>query len=96
MGNGDPVTQEQFFDRMKGNSETMETNQKELIAAINQQAVKTASLEATMVGHYSEFDKRINGNKKAIDKIRDRLWAVAGAGGVTGTLAAIILKVISN
>ena len=38
----------------------------------------------------------INGNKNAIDKIRDRLWAVAGAGGLTGTLAAVILKVISN
>ena len=96
MGENDPVGQRQFFEAMKVNGDTMEQNQKEIIGAINDQAVKTASLEATMVGHYTEFDKRINGNKNAIDKIRDRLWVTVGAGGLSGTLATIALKVLGS
>ena len=94
MADGDPISQRQFFEAMKASNDTAELNQKEVIAAINEQAVKAASLEATVVGHYTEFDKRINGNKKAIDKIRDRLWKIAGAGGISGALAAVALKAI--
>ena len=96
MADGEPVTQKQFYEAMKANGDTAETNQKEVITAINKQAVKTASLEATVVGHYTEFDKRINGNKKAIDKVRDRLWVIVGAGGASGALATIGLRVLGS
>ena len=92
MADGEPVTQKQFYEAMKANGDTAETNQKEVITAINEQAIKTARLEETVVGHYTEFDKRINGNKTAIDKIRDRLWKIAGAGGISGALAAIVIR----
>lgn len=53
-------------------------------------AVQIASTKATVEG----YETRIKANEKRMDKIEGRLWKAASAGGATGTLAAVLLKVL--
>lgn len=46
--------------------------------------------EARMAANEKQNDKR----DKRMDKIEGRLWKLAGAGGVSGALASLLLKLV--
>ena len=100
---GTDETIEKIYDRQ-------DRHRDEILGAISKvnETVQTTAIQGAkteekvdgLVTRMTGLEDGVNGRLKTQDDrihtIEGRLWKVAGAGGVTGTMAAFLLKVLWN
>ena len=94
---GTDETIEKIYDRQDRHRDEILGAIGEVKRDVSVIAVDTATTKATVVGLDARMavnEKQNDKRDKRMDKIESRLWKVAGAGGVTGTFAAILLRVV--
>ena len=87
---GTDETIEKIYDRQDRHRDTILSAIGKVDDKISDVKADTAATKATVEGLVA----RVGRGEKRMDKIEGRLWKAASAGGITGTMAAILLKVL--
>ena len=85
---GTDETIEKIYDRQDRHRDTILNAIGKVDDKISDVKADTASTKATV----ESLVARVGRGEKRMDKIEGRLWKVATAGGLTGTMAAVLLR----
>ena len=96
MGDDNP-TIEKIYDRQDRHRDEILSAISGVNTNVQKNSVQIAGTKATVEGFEARMatnEKQNDKRDKRMDKIESRLWKLAGAGGISGALASILLKIV--